>query len=135
MAGKSFHFNGVQAVLTDIGIPIAQANMIASASQAVDDFKEEKLIVFDDGKLFYPVVTAHEHLDPDNIDSRDASNIWMPFHFFPDKNGVCAPETKNVAKLIDFVKTKIGEEGCSETKKNILVGILLHILVVNEDFG
>ncbi|WDP89167.1 MAG: hypothetical protein HUN04_05255 [Desulfobacter sp.] len=129
MAGKSFHFNGVQAVLTDIGIPSGQANMIATASQAVDDFKEDKLIVFDDGRLFYPIVTAHEHLDPDNIDSRDASNIWMPFHFFPDDDGVCRPETDNVNALIKFVGRQIKAPDCSETKKNILVGILLHILV------
>lgn len=137
MAGKEFHFNGIQAILTDIGIDPAQANMIASASQAVDDFTDEKLIVFDDGSLFYPVVTAHKALDKDNLDSRDASNVWMPFHFFPNKNGVCKPDTPNVKKLIDYVKTQITDAHCSDVEKNLFVGILLHILVdtyTHQDF-
>lgn len=129
MAGKEFHFNGVQAVLTDIGIDTKKANMIASASQAVDDFHEEDLIVFDDGKLFYPVVTAHKGKDADNLDSRDASNVWMPFHFFPDDSGVCEPDTANVDKLINFVKTRLDSDTLSEVEKNLYIGILLHILV------
>ncbi|MCP3940939.1 MAG: hypothetical protein GY710_05590 [Desulfobacteraceae bacterium] len=129
MAGKEFHFNGIQAILTDIGVDFEQANMIASASQAVDDFIDEKLIVFDDGKLFYPVVTAHKSLDLDNMDSRDASNIWMPFHFYPNENGVCEPDTPNVTKLIKFVKDQISDGHCSDIEKNLYVGILLHILV------
>ncbi len=129
MAGKAFHFNGIQAILTDIGVDIEKANMIASASQAVDDFTEDKLIVFDDGKLFYPIVTAHKSLDSNNLDSRDASNVWMPFHFFPNNNGVCEPDTPNVKKLIKYVKDKITEDGCSDIEKNLYVGILLHILV------
>ncbi len=137
MAGKAFHFNGIQAVLTDIGVDFEKANMIASASQAVDDFTEDKLIVFDDGKLFYPIVTAHKTLDPDNLDSRDASNVWMPFHFFPHNNGICKPDTPNVKKLIKYVKDKITDGGCSKIEKNLYVGILLHILVdtyTHEDF-
>jgi len=126
MANKLFHFNGVQAILTDIGISHTVANTIASASQAVDDFHEDKLITFEDGELFYPVVTAHRMLDPDNLDSRDASNIWMPFHFFPNSEGVCEPETENVNKLIQFVK----DYPCkNETEKHLLNGILLHIFV------
>ena len=107
MANKLFHFNGVQAILTDIGISYKAANTIASASQAVDDFHEDKLIVFEDGALFYPVVTAHKMLDPDNLDSRDASNIWMPFHFFPNSDGYIAAlktieilQRENVLKAI-----------------------------------
>jgi Family of unknown function (DUF6765) len=126
MANKLFHFNGVQAILTDIGISYKIANTIASASQAVDDFHEDKLIVFEDGSLFYPVVTAHKMLDPDNLDSRDASNIWMPFHFFPNRKGVCQPETENVRKLIQFVK----DYPCrNEIEKQLMHGILLHIYV------
>ena len=129
MAGKEFHFNGIQAILTDIGFDPERANRIASASQAVDDFTDEKLIVFDDGKLFYPVVTAHKALDVDNIDSRDASNVWMPFHFFPNDNGVCQPDTPNVEKLIGYVKKRISEDACTEVERNLYTGILLHILV------
>jgi len=128
MAGKAFHFNGIQAVLTDIKADL-DVNMTASASQAVDDFTEDKLIVFDDGKLFYPIVTAHKALDIDNLDSRDASNVWMPFHFYPNNNGVCKPDTPNVTKLIEHVKSKIKADTCSDIEKNLYVGILLHILV------
>lgn len=137
MAGKAFHFNGLQAILTDIGIDFNKANMIASASQAVDDFTEDKLIVFDDGKLFYPIVTAHKALDHENLDSRDASNVWMPFHFFPNNAGVCKPDTPNVRKLINYVKKQISGNQCSEDEKNLYVGILLHILVdtyTHQDF-
>lgn len=137
MAGKAFHFNGIQAILTDIGVDFDKANIIASASQAVDDFTDEKLIVFDDGKLFYPIVTAHKSLDPDNLDSRDASNVWMPFHFFPNNNGICKPDTPNVKKLIKYVKNQIAGNNCSDVEKNLYVGIILHILVdtyTHEDF-
>jgi hypothetical protein len=126
MANKLFHFNGVQAILTDIGISYKVANTIASASQAVDDFHEDKLIVFEDGALFYPVVTAHKMLDPDNLDSRDASNIWMPFHFFPNSDGVCQPETENVRNFIQFVKNYPCK---NEIEKQLIHGILLHIYV------
>ncbi len=129
MAGKEFHFNGIQAILTDIGVGVEQANIIASASQAVDDFTDEKLIVFDDGKLFYPIVTAHKAFDADNLDSRDASNVWMPFHFFPDYDGVCKPDTPNVDKLIEYGKAQITGGHCSDAEKNFYAGILLHILV------
>lgn len=126
MANKLFHFNGVQAILTDIGLGYEEANTIASASQAVDDFHEDKLIVFENGELFYPVVTAHKMLDPDNLDSRDASNIWMPFHFYPNREGVCEPETENVKKLIQFVKDYPFD---NEIDKHLIHGILLHIYV------
>lgn len=126
MANKLFHFNGVQAILTDIGLDHHTANTIATASQAVDDFHEEKLIVFEDGSLFYPIVTAHKMLDTDNLDSRDASNIWMPFHFFPNNQGICEPETDNVKKLIQFVKEY---QYKNETEKLLAHGILLHIYV------
>ena len=126
MAGKEFHFNALQAILTDIGLNSAQANTIASASQAIDDFYEEKLITFENGELFYPIVTAHEMLDADNLDSRDASNIWMPFHFFPDHHGVCKPDTDNVKKLVNYVKEYAYT---NEMEKSLLHGILLHIYV------
>ena len=126
MANELFHFNGVQAILTDIGLSLEEANTIASASQAVDDFHEDKLVCFENGELFYPVVTAHRMLDPDNLDSRDASNIWMPFHFFPNHKGVCEPDTDNVDKLIQFVK----DYPLRNThEKHLLHGILLHIYV------
>lgn len=126
MANKLFHFNGIQAILTDIGLSYKQANTIASASQAVDDFHEDKLITFEDGELFYPVITAHRTLDLDNLDSRDASNIWMPFHFFPDTDGICKPDTKNINKLIKFVKNYPYK---NDLEKQLLHGILLHIFV------
>ena len=129
MANKSFHFNGIQAILTDVGLPVGQANTIATASQAVDDFHQETLIVFDDGKLFYPVVTAHRMLDSDNIDSRDASNVWMPFHFFPDNDGVCRPDTPNVDRLIDYVAARIRRDDGPQVQRDIFTGILLHIVV------
>jgi hypothetical protein len=112
--------------LTDIGISHQIANTIASASQAVDDFHEEKLIVFENGELFYPIITAHKMLDSDNLDSRDASNIWMPFHFFPNDEGICEPDTKNVTKLIQFVKDYSYQ---NEEEKYLIHGILLHIFV------
>lgn len=126
MANKLFHFYGIQAILTDIGLGGVEANRIASASQAVDDFHEDKLIVFENGELFYPVITAHRMLDSDNLDSRDASNIWMPFHFFPNYEGICEPETDNVKKLINFVKNY---PCMNEIEKHLLHGILLHIYV------
>lgn len=126
MANKLFHFNGIQAILTDIGLNLEEANTIASASQAVDDFYEDKLITFENGELFYPVVTAHRMLDHDNLDSRDASNIWMPFHFFPNHAGVCEPQTENVEKLVEFVRNY---PAGNANERLILHGILLHIYV------
>lgn len=127
MANKLYHFNAIQAILSDIGIPLQEANTIATASQAVDDFHESKLIVLDDGSLFYPTVTAHRMLDLKNLDSRDASNIWMPFHFYPNEYGVCAPETENVQKLTEYVKGQL--PNLSQSAKLLLTGIYLHIIV------
>jgi hypothetical protein len=124
MANKLFHFYGLQALLSDLGIDAQVANTIATASQAVDDFTESKLISFENGELFYPVITAHRVLDPHNLDSRDASGIWMPFHFFPDGDGVCRPGTDNMRKLIDFVKNYSAQ---NDKEKYLLHGILLHI--------
>lgn len=126
MANELFHFYGLQAILTDIGIQCIEANTIASASQAVDDFYEDKLITFENGELFYPIITAHKMLDSKNLDSRDASNIWMPFHFFPNNEGVCQPDTENVHKLIEFVKNYPLQ---NDVEKYLLHGILLHIYV------
>jgi hypothetical protein len=52
MANKLFHFYGLQALLSDLGIDAQVANTIATASQAVDDFTESKLISFENGELF-----------------------------------------------------------------------------------
>jgi hypothetical protein len=68
-------------------------------------------------------------LDPDNLDSRDASNVWMPFHFFPDNSGICRPNSENVKALVQFIKNRFAKSNLSETEKNIYMGILLHILV------
>ncbi|WP_027360133.1 DUF6765 family protein [Desulforegula conservatrix] len=126
MANELFHFYGLQAILTDLGLQCLEANTIASASQAVDDFHEDKLITFENGELFYPIITAHKMLDSKNLDSRDASNIWMPFHFFPDRDGVCQPDTENIEKLIEFVKEY---QLNNDIEKHLLHGILLHIYV------
>ena len=42
MANELFHFHGVQAILTDLGLNCAAANRIASASQAVDDASKKR---------------------------------------------------------------------------------------------
>jgi len=124
-----FHFNGLQALLLCCGIPAERANLIATASQAVDDFHEDELLVFENGEPFYPVVTAHRTLDHRNIDSRDASNIWMPFHFFPNEKGVCEPETENIEKLLGFYNDYSDVMGKNNKQRDLLTGILLHIIV------
>lgn len=95
------HFAGTYIVARAAGFADADAQLIANASQYVDDSVTSGFIRFDNGALFQRTATAHRMLDGDNLNELDNHLAWLPFHFLPGNEGethadrlICRPNSR-----------------------------------------
>ena len=80
---KDMHYYGTYAIARAAGILPKPAQVIASASQFVDDNAIKERIDFTDNASLYSRPTAHHCEDIKNIISEDQRVVWIPFHFYP----------------------------------------------------
>ncbi len=69
------------------GFERAQAEVIAYASQYVDDATEQGVVTFDNGALYQRSSSAHKMLDYRNFQALADHRVWLPFHFLPGNGG------------------------------------------------
>jgi hypothetical protein len=87
------HYYGTYAMAAAAGIPKADAEIIATAAQYVDDQNFERWAITKSGEGILGVATAHHPLDAgvralSKWEGRDDSRlVWVPFHFLPGNQG------------------------------------------------
>jgi hypothetical protein len=124
------HFYGIYALARAAGLKRKTANLIASASEYVDDSILDESIHLDDGRSMLAEMTAHQTIDYHNADASDQRKVWLPFHFLPGGQGSTIGE-----KLICRKDSQIARE---VVKRNLeqaakvkygphLVGVTAHV--------
>ena len=91
---RDMHYFCTFAMARAAGIPDADANTIAYASQFVDDSTRYSSEAHRDGGLLFGITTAHTLLEAlarstsDRVTKlEDQRKVWVPFHFFPGGAG------------------------------------------------
>lgn len=83
-----FHHATTYVVARLAGFAKEQADIIAHASQYVDDATCSGIIRFDNGALYSRISSAHQMLDLKNMDDLANHLVWIPFHFLPGNDGL-----------------------------------------------
>lgn len=122
---QDMHYYGLGFLARAAGIPKEQALTIAYASQYVDDSTESVAIRIGGG-TFDTVRTAH--LGPEAWTSGVHKDVYVPFHFLPEKpiqklgdSYVTVPDSTFARTLLD----RALEEN-DEQNRSIALGIALH---------
>jgi len=83
-----FHHATTYVVARLAGFPKDKAEIVAHASQYVDDATSAGTIHFDNGALYSRIASAHKMLDRRNADELANHKAWIPFHFLPGNDGL-----------------------------------------------
>lgn len=134
------HHTGIYVLCRIAGMSSRNSQIVAYASQYVDDAVDGKGLLFKNGGVFKQTQTAHKLLDPHNCDVNENLDIWIPFHYLPqclredsglDDSLVAAPDSKVLALLLDDIR-------CSSSVHVLYrLGIGLHCLAdsfAHQDF-
>lgn len=65
------------------GMKPGSAQIVASASEYVDDAVFDRDFYMEDGRSVLAEMTAHQMIDYQNANSEDQRKVWLPFHFLP----------------------------------------------------
>src|SRR6056297_3096832 len=84
---KDMHYFGVYAMARAAGMKTGAAEVVATASQYVDDAIWDKEVFSEDGRSILTELTAHKLLNLKNADPEDQRKVWLPFHFLPGGEG------------------------------------------------
>ena len=122
------HHTAVYVLCRITGMKSECAEIVAYASQYVDDAVHASTLKFKNGGIFKQTMTAHKHLIPRDYNMNEAIDVWIPFHFPPrgdrtDANPmVTAPYSKVLGLLLEDVRA------CSSSQTLYRLGIGLHYL-------
>jgi len=101
------HYYGVCALALLAGLNQKTAEVIATASQYVDDSVRNDTLDHESGAKLIPEETAHHTADLRNLDRDHQRFIWIPFHFFPGNRGkalterlVCREDSKLARTMV-----------------------------------
>lgn len=138
-----FHYNTIRILAEKSGFSSEDAQIIAYASQYIDDATDHKKMNVDGhldilsrrftGKTFDPVCTAHKGLQFLKAFKEDVQNkIYIPFHFIPeleDNENLKVKENSSLSKKL--VQQALVELAKSYGEKRIMnlvrLGITLHV--------
>lgn len=106
---EDMHYYGTYCLARSAGIKKKAAEIIAYASQYVDNSTATKIDNHEDGSKIIAVPTAHHPMDLiRNLDREDQREIWVPFHFFPGGKGdtftsklVCRKDSSIVREMVE----------------------------------
>jgi hypothetical protein len=95
-----FHYAVTYVVARDAGFNHDDAQIVAYASQYVDDATSSGTVYFDNQAVYNRISSAHKMLDPRNTKELANHQVWMTFHFLPGNNNLSA----NQGSAISFIK-------------------------------
>lgn len=78
-----FHYAVVYVLARISGYTKDEANVVAGASQYVDDAVWERPIFFKSGEIYKPMASAHKMLDYRNFKELANRLSWVSYHFLP----------------------------------------------------
>ncbi|WP_320174869.1 DUF6765 family protein [Maridesulfovibrio sp.] len=123
------HYYGTYALARAAGIKPEAAQIIASASQFVDDNAKKENIDFTDKACLISRPTAHHCEDVKNILPDDQRVVWVPFHFLPGGEGrtfneriVCTQDSEIARKMVANHLSKTDKDFYQQ-----LIGITAHV--------
>lgn len=132
-----YHHAVTYVVARDAGFDHDEAQIIAYASQYVDDATSSGTIHFDNQAVYDRISSAHKMFDTRNTCELANHQVWMTFHFLPGNNGcswdqdpaggfinkiVCRPNSQ-VAQ--DMVRTTILQKDCLYGLHRL--GVAMHV--------
>jgi len=108
-----FHHTATYVVARDAGFNHPEADIIAYASQYVDDATSSGTIYFDNRAVYNRISSAHKMLDKRNTEELANHCVWMPFHFLPGNSGLPAgqnPQGSFIDKIVCTPDSPIAKE-------------------------
>ncbi len=108
-----FHHATTYVVARDAGFNHHDADIIAYASQYVDDATSCGTVYFDNRAVYNRISSAHKMLDHRNTDELANHCVWMPFHFLPGNGGLPAgqsPSSSFIDKIVCTPDSPIAQE-------------------------
>lgn len=108
-----FHHGTTYVVARLAGFSHKVADIVAYASQYVDDATSSGAVLFENKAMYNRISSAHKMIDPRN--SRELANhlVWMPFHFLPGNGGLKArsnPEGSFIEKIVCSRNSPVAQE-------------------------
>ncbi|NCC15921.1 MAG: hypothetical protein EOM28_06170 [Clostridia bacterium] len=79
------HHTGIYVLCRIAGMKSTYAEIVAYASQQVDDAIYGHALVFKNGCAFQQIQTAHPPETEKNFDINNSLEVWMPYHFLPSR--------------------------------------------------
>ena len=95
------------------GFSHEEANVVATASQYVDDAKVSGIVHFDNGARYHRISSSHKASDASNLLNDSNYSVWLPFHFLPGNGGLPAgqnPDGQFIVKLVCRVDSPASRE-------------------------
>jgi hypothetical protein len=132
-----FHHAVTYVLARLAGFSAPEANVIAYASQYVDDAVQSGAVAFDNGAMYARISSAHKMFDYRNFEELADQLVWVPFHFLPGNAGLPAgsdPEGPFVRKLVcvpnshvarDMIRAVIAHRGMRHALHRL--GITMHV--------
>lgn len=124
-----FHHTAIYVLCRLAGMQSSAAEIVAYASQQVDDATHNHALKFKNGGVFRQTRTSHHGISRRLVDISDAFEIWIPFHFLPGGEGNNISEkliTRPEGRAIQLLKEDIINSG-SESYSLYRLGIGLHL--------
>ena len=121
---KDMHYYGVYCLARSAGIKKKAAEIIAYASQYIDDSTARDIDDHKDGSKIIAIPTAHHTMDLiRNLDLNHQREIWVPFHFMPGGKG-----TTFTSKLVCRKDSAIAREMVKNNLYHDEKAYVLHLL-------
>ena len=108
-----FHHATTYVLARLAGFSHDEADVVAHASQYVDDATEDGALAFDNGASYTRTSSAHRMLDYRNFEALADALVWVPFHFLPGNGGLPAgrdPEGPFIRKLVCSPNSPIAQD-------------------------
>ena len=124
------HYYGTYALARVAGLDRETSELIATASQFVDDNTSPATINFPDGGQMQAVASGRHSIPTENISAADQRTVWVPFHFLPGGKGTTFTE-KLVCQKNSSILQEMIEHHLLQTHKNFapaLIGVTAHVL-------
>lgn len=126
------HFYGIYALARAAGIDSQEAEIIAHASQFIDDSLDDNEVVLQTiGKAVIPILTSHKPLNFHIAKPSEQWRVWVPFHFLPGNEPsdgtfiermTCRKNSELAKKTLEFALDKNNVD-----IRPYLAGIVAHV--------
>ncbi len=125
-----FHYYAVYTIARLCGIKDAYAEILAFASQHVDEARYDHTLYFAQGGRYKQIKSAHRFLSFSAADKDVMYDIYMPFHYIPNGKGedfeqrmLCKPFSETLDDILkDTYSTLNKDYGLHR------MGVVLHVI-------